>query len=265
MNKWLFVLLSGVMLSACQSNPESAGDEIGLSTQYSSEAQANTPAAEINTQLGAGYIGNGRYDRALVKLNKAINLDPNYALAHNFLGVLYGRLERPQSAYKEFERSVQLAPNDSTILNNYAIFLCEQGKYQQARERFKKVLNNPLYINRAGAYQSAGLCAVKNNNIELAEKLYRKSLELDPGKINSYLGLAKILYKKGEYQYAWNYFKRFDKNSIQSPDSLWLGINILNNLSEPDYDLLASYQLQLKSKFPDSKETQWYYQGKQDY
>ena len=265
MKKWLMVFFSALALSACQSNPEQAADDAGLSNQFSRNAETTTSAATINTQLGAGYIGNGRYDRALLKLNKAIEQDPDYALAHNFLGVLYSRLERPQLAYKEFEKSLSLLPNDSTILNNYAIFLCEQGKYEQAEQKFKKVINNPLYINRPGAYQSAASCAFNNNKVELAEELYRKSLALNPDMPGSFLGLAKIYYKKGNYQYAWNYFKRFDNGSVQTSDSLWLGINILNNLSNPDRDVLASYELQLKSKFPDSNETQWFYQGKQDY
>ncbi len=265
MNKWWVIFVSLLVLNGCQSNPGKSAENAGLSNQYTTGASTKTSAAAINTQLGAGYIGNGRYDRALLKLNKAISQDPDYALAHNFLGVLYSRLERPNLAYKQFEKSVSLAPNDSTILNNYAIFLCDQGKYEQAQQKFKKVLNNPLYAKRAGAYQSAAFCAFKNNQTELAEKLYRKSLELNKNLPASFLGLAKIYYKKGEYQYAWNYFKRFDEQAIQTADSLWLGINILNNMSEPDHDLLASYELQLKSKFPDSKETQWFYQGKQDY
>ncbi|MCU7798951.1 MAG: hypothetical protein KZQ70_02105 [gamma proteobacterium symbiont of Lucinoma myriamae] len=44
-----------------------------------------------------------------------------------------------------------------------------------------------------------------------------------------------------------------------------LGINILNKLDYPDKNKLSSYQLQLKSKFPDTDETKWLYQGKQDY
>ncbi len=264
MKKWLVVFLSVLVLNGCQSNPEKEAEDVGLSNQYSRSA-TNTSAASINTQLGAGYIANGRYDRALLKLNKAINQDTDYALAHNFLGVLYSRLERPEYAYKEFKKSVALAPNDSTILNNYAIFLCDQSKYQEAQQKFKKVLNNPLYLNRAGAYQSAASCAFKNHKIERAEKFYRKALELNPDLSGASLGLAKVYYNKGEYDYAWNYFKRFDDAAVQTSDSLWLGINILNNLSDPDDDLLASYELQLKSKFPDSDETKWFYQGKQDY
>lgn len=268
MKKLLVALFSVHALIACQSTPlDSSGidEEGGLSTQYSDGRVSGKTSADLNTQLGAGYINNGRYDRALIKLNKAIKYNPNHALAHNYLGVLYGRLDRPELAYREFKKSLQLSPHDSTILNNYAIFLCEQKKFDEARQKFKKVINNPLYINRAGAYQSAAWCALENENYELSEELYRKALDMNPSLTRSQLGLAKIYYKQENYEHAWNYFKRFDEASVPDADSLWLGINILNNLPNPDDNLLSSYQLQLKSKFPDSAEVNWFYQGKQEY
>lgn len=267
MKKLIIALLSVYVLSACQSSPIGSGDvdeKTGLSTQYSDGAVGKT-AADINTELGAGYIGNGRYDRALIKLKKAVEQDPDHALAHNYLGVLYSRLERPDRAYQEFNKSVRLSPNDSTILNNYAIFLCEQEKYTEAQAQFKKTINNPLYINRAGAYQSAAWCASKNNDFEVSERLYRKALEMNSALPRSQLGLARIYYKQKNYKYAWNYFQRFDEGSVQDADSLWLGINILNKMPNPDTNLLSSYELLLKNKFPDSDEARWYYQGKQDY
>jgi len=268
MKKLLLALFSLSTLSACQStvlDSQGVDDEAGMSTQYSDSRISGKTPADLNTQLGAGYIGNGRYDRALVKLNKALQQDPQHALAHNYLGVLYSRLERPQLAYKHFNRSVQLSPNDSSILNNYAIFLCEQKKFDEARVKFKKVINNPLYINRAGAYQSAGWCAMENNNLPLSEELYRKSLDISPNLSGSLFGLAKLNYQQENYIQAWDYFQRYDQVTIPDADALWLGVNILNSMSNPDRNLLSSYELQLKSKYPESDETKMLYQGKQGY
>ncbi|MCK5696955.1 MAG: type IV pilus biogenesis/stability protein PilW [Gammaproteobacteria bacterium] len=265
----ILVLLSISVLSACQNilvnDNNDLSDAQNLSTQYSDGQVSGQTAADVNTQLGAGYINNGRYDRALVKLNKALGQDPNHALAHNYLGVLYARLERPDGADKEFKKSVQLAPNDSTILNNYAIFLCEQKQFGKAEQIFNKVVNNPLYIKRAEAYQNAGWCALKNNEIARSEELYRKAVALSPDLSNSLLGLAKINYKKSSYEYAWSYFERYDKITRPNADALWLGINILYKRYVTDNNLLSSYELQLKNKFPDSNEAKWLYQGRQEY
>ena len=268
MKKVLIGLFSVYVLTACQTtaiDSSELGDEAGLSTQYSEGKVSGKTAADINTQLGAGYIANGRYDRALIKLSKAIRQDPNHALAHNYLGVLFSRLERPEKANIQFQKSMQLSPGDSTILNNYALFLCEQKEFDKAQRVFKKVINNPLYINRAGAYQSAAWCALENHDLQVSEKLYKQAVAMEPDLPRSLLGLAKINYKKGNYKYAWRYFERFDKNIAPDADALWLGINILNKLDYPDKNKLSSYKLLLKSKFPDTDETKWLYQGKQEY
>ena len=272
MKKIILILFSVYSITACQSSlvntdidTNNSGNDINLSTQYSDNKLSGKTAADVNTQLGAGYIANGRYDRALIKLKKALRQEPEHALAHNYLGVLYGRLERPGKATAQFNKSLQLAPNDSTILNNYAVFLCEQNQFSKAEPIFKKVINNPLYIKRAEAYQSAAWCALKNNELDRAEKLYRKALSISPELSGALFGLAKVNYKKANYDYAWSYFLRYDKRPLPDGDALWLGINILKKLTYPDKNLLSSYELQLKSKYPDSDESKWLYQGKQDY
>ncbi|MCW8929025.1 MAG: type IV pilus biogenesis/stability protein PilW [Gammaproteobacteria bacterium] len=267
MKKIILMLFSIYTLSACQTAPldSDGADNSGLDVQYEVMHESGNQAANINTQLGAGYIANGNYERALVKLNKALQLDPKHPMAHNYLGVLYGRLERPDKARSQFNQALKLAPGNSSIQNNYAVFLCEQKEYEHAQKLFKKVLDNPIYDDLANAYQSAAWCAYDNNDIELSEKLYRKALKIDANSLRSLLGLAKVNYKNKVYQYAWNYFERYYKASALDADALWLGINILNNLEKPDINLLSSYELQLKSKYPDSDQTKWFYQGKQEY
>lgn len=267
MKKIFLVLLSIYALSACQSTPLNAdgADDSGLDVRYSATNVSDNKAANINAQLGAGYINNGNYERALLKLNKAIQLEPKHAMAHNYLGVLYGRLERPKKAKSQFKKAMKLAPGNSSVMNNYAVFLCEQKEYDQARTLFNKVLNNPVYANRASAYQSAGWCAYGNNKFDLSEEMYRKALEANANSPRSLLGLARVNYKKENYQYSWSYFERYYKTSVPDADALWLGINILKSLEEPDKNLLSSYELQLKGKYPDTDETKWLYQGKQEY
>ncbi len=267
-NKMMLLLVMGVFIAGCQSNPLSSDIEneaAHLDTQYTDGGTKQKTAADLNAELGAGYIRNGRYDRALSKLQKALRYDSNNAQAHDYLGVLYGRLEQTELAYKHFKRSLEIDPHSSTAINNYAIFLCEQGRFNEAETEFKKVFTNPLYINRAGAYQSAAACADLKGDYATAEKYFRKALDLNQDMPQSMLGLSRIYYKQGNYDFAWNYFERFDVVSAQNADSLWLGINILNKLNPTDYDKLASYELQLKSKFPDTDEAKWYFEGKQEY
>lgn len=263
----MVILLSVYALNACQSTPldDNGADDSGLEVRYSEAKESDNRVASLNAQLGAGYLAQGEYERALIKLNKSIRLDPNYALAHSYLGVLYSRLERPNKAEQQFDKALKLAPHAPSILNNYAIFLCEQKQFEESRKIFSKVLNNPVYANRANAYQSAAWCALSNDKLDMSESLYRKALVLNPNSSRSLLGMAKVNYKRGDYYFSWNYFERYYRSSIPDADALWLGINILNQLDDPDLNTLSSFELQLKSKYPDTDETKWFYQGKQEY
>jgi type IV pilus assembly protein PilF len=270
MSKFIVVFLMSLaaLMVGCQSNPLTSDADMEaahLDTQYKRGQSKQKTVADLNAELGAGYIRNGRYDRALAKLQKALRFDSDHALAHNYIAVLYGRLDQTDLAYKHFKRSLKIDPHSSTAINNYAIFLCEQGKYEDAQTQFKKVFKNPLYINRSGSYQSAAACADLKGDYVQAEKYFRKALELNTEMPQSLLGLSRIYYKQGNYDFAWNYFQRFDEISRQNSDSLWLGINILNKLEQPDYNKLSSYELELKSKYPDTDEAKWYFEGRQDY
>lgn len=257
-----------IMLSGCGSTPlltDQKDDSPYLSTQYADTQTGARSPAQINTELGAGYINNGRYDRAMLKLKKALKQDPEYTLAHNYIAILYSRLGQPDLAYKHFQRAIELDPYNSSVRNNYGVFLCEQEKFSEAEEQLKKAYSNPLYIGRARTYQSAGWCAYLENDYARAEEYYRQALQLDSGLARSVLGLARINYKQTNYPLSWHYFKQFDKLSTQFADSLWLGINILRKLEEPDLNLMASYELQLENRFPDSEEARMFFMGKQDY
>jgi type IV pilus assembly protein PilF len=268
MKKMIIVLLSLYILSGCQNIPLNsdeiqADDDANLEIRYSEVGQSTSPIAKINTELGAGYIAQGDYERALLKLQKAIKVDSNYAPTHGFLGVLYGQIERPKKAKKSFKKALRLAPHNSSILNNYAIFLCDEKEFDEAKKVFVKVLDNPLYANRVDAYQNAAWCAYSDDDLDQAETLYRKVLDLRKNSPLSLLGLARVSYKQENYNFAWNYFERYHETSALDSDSLWLAINILNNMETADQNLLSSYELQLRNKYSDSDEAKKYFEGRE--
>jgi tetratricopeptide (TPR) repeat protein len=65
-------------------------------------------------------LQNRKAAEAATELEKAIALDPNYAEAHNELGVAYVRLGRNPEAASEFRRAIALVPGESLPLSNLA-------------------------------------------------------------------------------------------------------------------------------------------------
>ena len=102
----------------------------------------------------------GRYAEAASTFQKAMDMDPNYALVHSNLGSLYIDQGRIQDAVREYERSVSLNPSTSAIAQKGCI-LAKSGRKDEAikilaelRERSSKQYVSPADI--ASIYSSLG-------------------------------------------------------------------------------------------------------------
>jgi len=263
----LFAAYLLVFLVACEINPPATeqtkenGAKSHINVQHRKSKQKNL--SDVNAELGAGYISNGNYEKALVKLQKAVKLDNSNATAHSYLGVLYWRLDKPALAEKSFKFSMQKSPYDASISHNYASFLCEQKYYKRAIKIFVRVFKNPLYDRLADAYQRAGNCALKIPDYKGANQFLRQALKIDSKNGAALLGMAKLFYKQKNIKLASYYFERFVRYARHTPDSLWFGINLERKSGGKDN--LSSYILTLKNLYPDSNETLLLIQDKQEY
>ena len=239
----LILLLLG--LSAC--------DQFARNDQLTTQGHTNDVALS-NLNLGVAYMQQNEYEKSLEKLNKALAADPNYIPTHNALGLLYQRLGKDEQADQYFKKALAINANDPYTLNNYGQFLCSTKHYDAALELFQKAAANPLYETPEIAIANAGTCALNNDHPDVAESYFRQALDKNPRVPSALLQMAQLSYNSGNYLSARGYLQRYMEISKHSPASLWLGIQIEQQLG--DKDNLASYALLLKSNFPDSREAQ---------
>lgn len=238
MKKIVLVILPAVLfLAACTTH------------EYLTPVNAKR-ASQLNAELGLGYMNEGQYQRAKYKLDKAIKYNPENPHAYHYMAELYRRLKAYDKAGHYYRKAMSLDPSDMNIQNNYGVYLCEIGKYEQAYKHFQKLVNNPLYGARANAYENIGLCARREGKQDLAEKSFLSAIQLNPNMPKSLLQLAEINYDQGHISQAYNYYERYISMAPQTPESLWYGI--LLEREEGHEDTVASYKILLKGKFPDS-------------
>ncbi len=217
-------------------------------------------AAEANARLGLAYMQQGHNEIALHKLRKAIKQDPENADAHQYLAVLYGRLDRPEDADRHFRRALEILPDSSlssrvaAVRNNYAVFLCKQKHYDEANRYFSMVMKDPLYQRRDRLFENMAQCEQNKGDLYQAEKFFNKALKLNSQSRKSLLGLAQIDYGKGLYDQAQAYLNKFLKYGTHNAESLWLAILIQRQYGNDKR--VAAYAIRLKRKYPDAKETQ---------
>ena len=211
-------------------------------------------AAQTHTQLAVAYMGQNHLREAETALNKALSFDNNYVPAHTMLAILDWRINRLQDADKEFRTAISLDPSNGDTNNNYAKFLCEQGKQQDAMRYFKHALADPFYKSPAVANTNAGECLMKGRDYAGAEPYLHRALEIDSNYGAALLAMAKVDYQKGDAFAARGYLQRFESAGQATPESLLLGYQVATRLG--DKETATNYSNRLQDQFPNSVQAQ---------
>jgi type IV pilus assembly protein PilF len=245
MNGFLNRLMAALLvlaLSACSTAPSG------------SDGQRAKRIADTNIQLGIAYMREGDMETALVKLQKALEANPDSATANGTLAILYENIGEDQLAEKHFKKALRLSPEDPQTHNNYGQYLCRHGEYTQALEQFKIAASNPLYPGIAASLTNAGICAGNIPDAKQAEDYFRKALEHDQNYANALLQMANLMFTQGNNMAARAYIQRFDGVSTPSAESLWLGVRIEDTLG--DMSAAGDYAMKLKNNFPNTKQAE---------
>lgn len=248
----LVILLCGsLFLSACVTTIES---------RLTRKADP-VKAVDNYTQLGLGYIQKGRYVRARARLNRALEIDPDYAPANNAMALLLQTEHEPKLAEKYFLKSIDLDDEFSQGQFNYGMFLMQHKRNKEACPYLKNAARDVEYQQRAKAAQNLGLCYYRSGQVDLAISTYERMLKTQRFNAPVLVNLTTLLIEKRRYDEAQHYYDRFTqiverKQNQQSANSLWLGIK-LGRINQNE-NAVKDFSEQLKNDFSKSSEYQLY-------
>lgn len=249
----LFLIVS--LLTGCAST---GGGSEGTPQQDTTRAQK---IARIHTELAASYYDREQYAVALQEVGVALQTNADFAPAYNMRALIRMSLREDDKAEEDFLHSLQLDNANSDTHSNYGWFLCQRGHAKESLKQFQEALNNPLYATPEIAYANLGVCSKKAGLMKDAESNLQRALILRPDMPNALYGLAELSYGNGDFAAAKSYFRRFSQVSPElNAEQLWLAVCIERKMHDRNSE--ASYALQLRKRFPDSRETQLLLQGK---
>jgi type IV pilus assembly protein PilF len=220
--------------------------------QGSPEANAQA-RARIHTELSAGYYTRGQHDVALEELNEALRIDSTFAPAYGMLGLVYSELRDDARAERNFQRAIELNPQDPEVRNNYGWFLCQRAREPQSLGQFELAVNNPFYRTPDMALVNAGRCAAKLGDRKGAEGYLQRALSLAPSNSAAHTLLASLAYKAGEYDAARARMRTVMAIPGPSPEALLLGVCIEKRFGDKSAE--TTYATQLKLRYPNAAET----------
>ncbi|HZQ91534.1 MAG TPA: tetratricopeptide repeat protein [Terriglobales bacterium] len=106
-----------------------------------SASQLNIPdKARRELDKGNQAATHQKIEEAIRHFEKAIELFPRYALAHNNLGVLYMKVARPRDGRAAFEKALALDPRCSQAHTNMGKLLMSEKQYAQAEEELAQAV-----------------------------------------------------------------------------------------------------------------------------
>lgn len=252
------------LLSACVTTRETSTINIGGRTSnISSDGFDKKKAAVNRVNSGLTYLNHNNFERAKFHLDRAFKYDPDSGNVNYALGIYYQRVNDLKRSQQHFIESLDVEPENPQFLNAYAAFLCEKGEYKKAEKTFQKAISIPTYTDVSYAYFNVGFCALKQSQLDKAEKYFRKSLSRNKRMAGALIEMAKIEYDKKRYNRAMSYLNRYENNSRSSSESAWLGLRIAYYVR--DKDAIAQYGLILQQRFPDSDETASFLDDKQQW
>jgi len=209
-------------------------------------------AAELNYQLGARYYRNGNYELARDRLLSSIERNPRNAVAHYTLALAYEKLENLRLATESYEAAVRIAPRDFNVQNAYAVFLCNQGQYDKARDHFDSAIEFVNNDNAEITMTNAGVCLMQKPDAVAAEAYFRLALNTKTNYGEALIQLSLLKFSAQDYPAARAFLQRYLSSNLPTASVLYLGVRIEEELG--DDRARTDFSNQILRDFPQSPE-----------
>jgi type IV pilus assembly protein PilF len=237
--------LLACMLVACVTNTKDGGRPL-------KDEDPRDAAAKYNVQLGTAYLQQGNYALAREKLERSLKQNPKDPDVHTSLGLLYDRTGDSKLADRHFREALRLAPDKPDVSNNYAIYLCKNGRVDEGVERFAAVANNKFYRTPEVALTNAGVCLRQAKRLDEAGQMFAGAIKARPNYSEATVQLAGLLLERDQVADARKVVDTFLNAFRPQADVLYSAVTVAR--AAQDRMSEEKYSRALRLDFPDSAQ-----------
>jgi tetratricopeptide (TPR) repeat protein/predicted Ser/Thr protein kinase len=211
---------------------------------YVSNAINSANATELFQQANTFYELQ-RYQDALSRYEKAVQMRPDYAQAWKGQGQTLYELKKYKEALSAYDKAIQVEPDYLEAWSGRGFALHKLKRYQEALSSFEKVLE--LENDYPEVWYAKGEALTKLNQIDQAIKSYNKAIELKSDYYEAWYNKALLLQDLKDYDGA---IAAYDKTLELKPtyEKAWYNRgNALVNLRRYQ-DALVAYDKAVQYK-----------------
>jgi len=195
-----------------------------------------------HNNLGVAYGKLSRWQDEVEAYKQTIRIKPDYAKAHNNLGAVYYSVGRYQDAVEAYKQAIRVKPDYAEAHHNLGVTYYKLGRYQDAIESLKQVIRiKPDY---AEAYSNLGLVMQAQGNYDEAIKNFSRVAQLQPYEIKPLNDIANALISSGKLNDAVEQLRRIIKMRPDTAASLnTLALLIVNHPEIKGHDANEAVRL----------------------
>jgi tetratricopeptide (TPR) repeat protein len=189
------------------------GDHQGAAEQYRTLLKRFPDKASWRVALGETLDTLDKPEKAIAEFERAVLLDSHAAATDALSRIGMIRLAQGDlaEAAESFNRALEMSPEMAAAHNSLGAVLFKQDKPQQAIERFERALKfDPTLID---AYHNLVIVYDKQQDIVRASDWGRKAIGANPQNLTSYRLLASLLERQGKPAESLDQYKLMVKNN----------------------------------------------------
>jgi type IV pilus assembly protein PilF len=209
-------------------------------------------AAKYNVQLGVHYLQQNNYPLAREKLERSLKQNPKDPDVHTTLGLLYDRTGEKTLADKHYREALRLAPDNPEVSNNYAIYLCKNGRVDEGVARFAAVAANKYYRTPEVALTNAGVCLRGAKRLDDAQQRFLAASKARPDYSEATVQLVTLHVERGQFSEARKLVDTYLGAFRPNPDVLYAAVTVARAAKDKMSEEKFSRALRLE--FPDSAQ-----------
>ena len=125
---------------------------------------------------GNKYLGDSKYDEAILSFKEAVRIKPDFAEAYNYLGVAYRKAEKKDEAIDAYKKAIKVKPDYELAYFLLGVAYGSKGMSKEAKEAYKNAIR--LNDNDKYAHFNLGLNYKQEGNMAKAKYHFKRALDL---------------------------------------------------------------------------------------
>jgi len=168
------------------------GKDVAALAEWKALAADYPDDARVQSNLGSEFAKTGRYEEAVARFRKALELNPQFNTVHGALAGALIKMGSIDEALHQFQIAVETYPGSAEMHNSYGSALVKNSEIAEATAEFTKATElNPQFVE---AQNNLGIALARQGKTDEAASRFRDAIAANPNYAEAHnnLGIALL-------------------------------------------------------------------------